>query len=100
MIEGIRCIECGYVAAGDRPRCPACRGRVQPAQFGSAGVVWSSTVVRVPVADRPTPYGLAYVDLVGGPRVLAHTEGDRPAPVGARVRVVSVDGEIRAEVLS
>ena len=92
-VPGVRCVECGYPAAGERPRCPRCHGRVAPAGFGPAGTVWSSTVVRIPVPGREPPYALAYVDLDDGPRVLAVTTGESRLPVGARVTVTSVDDE-------
>jgi hypothetical protein len=65
--------------------------------------VWSSTVVRVPVAGHLPPYSLAYVDLDDGPRVLAHLVGDdsdAPARIGAAVRLVgaSSEGDLQVEV--
>lgn len=59
------------------------------ARFGPEGVVWSATVVRVPLPGRAPPYGLAYVDLDDGPRVLAHVQGET-VPIGARVRLRGV----------
>lgn len=105
-VAGRRCTACAEVTAFDWPRCPACRGEVEPADFGPEGVVWSSTVVRIPVPGRVPPYSLAYVDLDDGPRVLAHVvDGSWPtteaAPIGGRVRLVppSLDGDLRVEVL-
>jgi len=86
---GSRCTACGHVLAFRAPRCPVCRGALEEARFGPEGKVWSATVVRVPVPGREPPYGLAYVDLDAGPRVLAHyaPPGDRALRVGARVRL-------------
>lgn len=100
-VEGIRCPSCGEVAAFAWPRCPACRSGVGPASFGPDGTVWSSTVVRIPVAGRTPPYVLAYVDLDDGPRVLAHVTGPG-APIGGRVRLAppSADGDVTVEVLA
>jgi uncharacterized OB-fold protein len=101
LVEGRRCTACGEVAAFAWPACPACGGPVEPARFGPEGTVWSATVVRIPVPGRTPPYGLAYVDLDGGPRVLAHTGG--PVPIGARVRLVPGEGDdgddVRVEVI-
>jgi len=84
---GVRCERCGHVVAGARPRCPVCAGTVSDAEFGPEGTVWAATVVRVPVPGRTPPYGLAYVDLDAGPRILAHAPGDAALAVGARVRL-------------
>jgi hypothetical protein len=45
---------------------------MEPDTFGPRGTVFSATVIRISVSDRVPPYGLAYVDLDGGPRILAH----------------------------
>lgn len=96
-VVGVRCTACGYPVAFARPACPVCSGPVSRARFGPAGTVFASTVVRIPVGARTPPYGLAYVDLDDGPRVLAATaagpDGATVAvPVGARVRLVGVGG--------
>jgi uncharacterized OB-fold protein len=54
-------------------------------------VVWSSTVLRVPLPGRTPPYGLAYVDLDDGPRVLGHYTADPMArlPVGTVVELTT-----------
>lgn len=100
MIEGVRCVRCGHPAAFARPRCQVCRGPVEPAAFGPLGTVWSSTVVRVDLPGAPAPRGLAYVDVDGGPRVLAAAPGERPLAVGSRVRVTSpAAGSFAVEVV-
>jgi uncharacterized protein len=96
-VAGRRCTACGEVCAFTWPACPACGGPVEPAEFGPLGTVWSATVVRIPVPGRTPPYGLAYVDLDEGPRVLAHTGG--PVPIGARVRLVPGGDDVTVEVL-
>jgi uncharacterized protein len=100
-VAGRRCRACGEPVAYAWPRCPACAGAVEPAHFGPHGTVWSSTVVRIAVPGHTPPYGLAYVDLDDGPRVLAHTAGDAPAPIDGRVRLtgVSDDGDLQVEVV-
>ena len=93
VVAGVRCTSCGHVVAFERVRCPQCAGAVVETEFGPAGTVWASTVVRVPVPGRTPPYALAYVDLDDGPRVLAHVAGaTEPPPVGGRVRL---DGQTR-----
>lgn len=87
MVAGVRCQACAEPVAYAWPACPACGGPVVPAEFGPTGVVWSATVVRIPVAGRTPPYALAYVDLDDGPRLLAHVPGDAAPAIGARVRL-------------
>lgn len=87
LVVGGRCPDCGYVVAGPRPRCPACRGAVAEVRFGPGGTVWSATVVRIPVPGRPPPYAVAYVDLDDGPRILAHTPGAHALAIGSHVRL-------------
>lgn len=99
---GQRCVGCGYRTAAPRPRCPECRSGLEDTSFGPGGVVWAATVVRIPVPGRTPPYTLAYVDLDGGPRVLAHVAGAAARPdVGARVRLVDArDGDVTVEVVA
>lgn len=76
---------------------------MEPAEFGPFGTVWSATVVRIPVPGRTPPYGLAYVDLDDGPRILAHVaDSERAVPIGARVRLLpgAADGDPQVEVLA
>ena len=101
-VSGRSCHSCTQVSAFAWPRCPTCRGEVTPASFGPGGLVWSSTVVRIPVPGHSPPYTLAYVDLDDGPRILAHVvdAADAPAPIGGRDRLVArpADGDLRVEV--
>lgn len=102
-LAGVGCVDCGYVAAFSRPLCALCGGEVRDIHFGPEGTVWSSTVVRVPTPDRTLPYGLAYVNLDGGPRILAHVHGqlEEPLHVGDRtaLRGVTSDGDLEVEVV-
>lgn len=79
LLHGWECTGCGHRLGLPHPRCPVCTGALRPAAFGPGGVVWSSTVVRIPLPGRVPPYVLAYVDFEGGPRVLAHVHGDDEA---------------------
>jgi uncharacterized protein len=101
VVAGRRCLVCAEPVAYAWPRCPACAGAVEPAWFGPHGTVWSSTVVRIAVPGHVPPYALAYVDLDDGPRVLAHTAGDAPAPIEAGVRLTGVSeaGDLQVEVV-
>ena len=93
-LKGGRCAACGYPMLYRPPLCPACGASpVEAATFGPAGTVWSSTVLRVRVADRKPPAVLAYVDFDDGPRALVHVDGtgDRPLLPGARVRLLGRD---------
>jgi uncharacterized OB-fold protein len=84
-LVGSRCEDCDYVSVGEVPACPVCGAATARVACGPRGSVWASTVVRIPVPGREPPYGLAYVDLEHGPRVLAHSAGELPLPVGAAV---------------
>jgi uncharacterized protein len=101
-IAGVACPVCGATAAYAWPRCPACGGAVEAAEFGPGGVVWSATVVRIPVPGRTPPYALAYVDLDDGPRVLVHVDGSEVLRIGGRVRLIAStdDGDARVEEIA
>lgn len=93
-LRGGRCGVCGYPMLYRPPLCPACGApSVEPADFGPDGTVWSSTVLRVRVADRKPPAVLAYVDFDKGPRALVHVAGtgDEALLPGARVRLLGRD---------
>lgn len=102
MIAGVVCEECGYVAAFKIPLCSLCGGEVRERNFGPEGTVWSSTVVRVPTPNRVPPYGLAYVDLDEGPRILSHVHDMREEPLQAGDRIalrgLTADGDPEIEV--
>ncbi len=93
-IHGSRCTACGQTSARPVPRCARCRSAVEDAAFGPDGVVWSSTVIRIGVPGRPAPRALAYVDLVDGPRLLAHvSDVDEVLPPGTAVRLTTTSPE-------
>lgn len=88
LVTGWRCPACALPRATPSPRCPDCGSPLVDAEFGPAGTVWSSTVVHLDIDDIDPPYGLAYVDLDDGPRILVHTvEAGSPIPVGTRVEL-------------
>lgn len=75
---------------------------MEPEEFALHGLVWSATVLRVPLPGREPPIALAYVDLDDGPRVLGHisTDGEERLTAGTRVTGagVSPDGDLSFEV--
>ncbi|MCE3551437.1 OB-fold domain-containing protein [Pseudonocardia sp. RS11V-5] len=98
QVGGVRCTTCRYpVAQTGIPWCPACYGPVEPARFAATGAAWSSTVVQIPVGTRRPPFGLAYLDLDDGPRVLVHLAEPTVLPLGARLRITGLDdGDLTA----
>lgn len=99
-IVGVRCTVCRYpVAQNGIPWCPSCYGPVEPARFATTGAAWTSTVVGIPVGERRPPFGLAYLDLDDGPRVLVHLASPEVVPLKARLRITGIDaGDLVAEV--
>lgn len=95
-LAGARCDSCGYPVGENLERCPICGGPCSPAAFGPGATVFAATVLRVPVPGRTPPYGLAYVDLDDGPRILAHADVTDAALVpGSRVHLIgtTADGD-------
>ena len=91
-VLGIRCTACRYPAAQrDIPWCPVCYHPVEPARFSPAGSAWSSTVVAIPVGERRPPFGIAYLDLDDGPRVMVHLAEPVVLPLGARLRITGTE---------
>lgn len=99
-VLGARCTSCRYPAAQRGiPWCPVCAAPVEEARFATSGAVWSSTVVAIPVGTRRPPFGLAYLDLDDGPRVLVHLAEPAVLPIGTRCRITGTDdGDLVAEV--
>ena len=91
-VQGVRCGTCRYpVAQTGIPWCPACYGPVAPARFTPTGTVWSATVVAIPVGPLRPPFGLAYLDLDDGPRILVRLAEPRVLPPGTRLRITGTD---------
>jgi uncharacterized OB-fold protein len=90
VVAGVRCSSCRYPTTEPVTRCPECGQATAPATFGPDGTVFSATVLRVPVPGRNPPYGLAYVDLDDGPRILAHVRGHDEAALTPNDRVAIV----------
>ena len=99
-VLGVRCTACRYPAAqAGIPWCPSCYGPVEAARFAASGAAWSSTVVGIRVGERRPPFGLAYLDLDDGPRVLVHLAEPAVVPLGTRLHITGTDlGDLVAEV--
>jgi uncharacterized OB-fold protein len=100
-VTGLRCTACRYPTANHGvPWCPLCYATVEPEAFEPTGAAWSSTVVAIPVGARRPPFGLAYLDLDDGPRLLVHLAEPAVVPIGTRLRVTGTDaGDLTAEVV-
>lgn len=87
---GARCVACGHPSPVKLARCPRCASKMEEERFGTDGVIWSTTTIHVPNGEREAPYTLAYVDLDGGPRFLAHVQlaGEERPPVAGRARLI------------
>jgi uncharacterized protein len=83
-----RCKDCGHHQFYPRPLCLACESRaLEWAPSSGRGIIYSLTVVRVPVTpDLVPPYYLAIIELTEGPRMLTNILGQR-ARIGDRVSV-------------
>lgn len=91
-VVGSRCTECRYPTAQQNlPWCPVCYAPIEPATFGRTGAAWSSTVVAIPVGTRRPPFGLAYLDLDDGPRVLVHLDVSEVLELGQRLSITGTD---------
>jgi uncharacterized protein len=103
VLVGARCPQCEYRLASMGPWCPICHSSLASREYGPGGVVWASTVLRVPIGDYRPPRAVAYVDLDDGPRIIVQLEGEADAaPVGPGTRVeltgLSQQGDPMAKV--
>lgn len=95
---GLRCPVCGRVYLPPRPVCGNCYAEMREwVAVQETGVVRAFTVVHVPIIDpttgrpRPTPYGMALIQLDGADTTLNHylAESDPlRLSLGMRVRAV------------
>jgi uncharacterized OB-fold protein len=91
-VLGCRCTVCRYPAAQPGlPWCPVCYGPVAPERFSVSGMVWSSTVIAIAVGTLRPPFGLAYLDLDDGPRVLVRLATPEVVPIGTRLTITGTD---------
>ncbi|MEU6075747.1 OB-fold domain-containing protein [Micromonospora sp. NPDC047074] len=90
-VHGSRCTRCRRGAAPATPRCPWCGATAEGETFAPSGTVWAATVVHIDVGARQPPYGLAYVDLDDGPRVLVLLRRPEALTGGTRVTLAATD---------
>jgi len=91
MLAGKTCPKCGHHFAIAPRECRQCGAELIDATFGPRGEVWSSTVVHIKAAMRTAPYTLAYVDLLQGPRIIAHVRDASVRPnVGQLAELVGL----------
>jgi uncharacterized protein len=91
-VLGCRCTVCRYpVAQLGIPWCPVCYSPVAPDRFAVSGAVWSSTVVAIRVGALRPPFGLAYLDLDDGPRILVRLAEPAVVPIGTRLIITGTD---------
>lgn len=94
LIDGVRCQRCDAAWTPMVHRCPWCGGPVGEERFAADGRPWSWTTMTIPVGDLEPPTTLVYVDLQGGPRVLARWVGapelSKDLPVRVRVEAGTV----------
>lgn len=97
LLRGAQCTTCRHaLSQADVPWCPVCYSPVEPCGFAPVGTVWSATTIRLPVGRWSPPYGLAYVDVDDGPRVLVHVGVDPIPHAGDRVEFVDDEGDLVA----
>ena len=91
-VPGRRCANCQHFSLSPVQVCPVCLGTdLHADDIPGQGVVYSATVIRSGPRDRTVPYGLAYVDLTAGVRVLAGYPADEHVGPGDAVAVSEVD---------
>lgn len=102
-LMGSRCPDCGAWAFPAVARCPRCQGSPAPVRVGTAGRLYTYTVVRTRAPfGLPEPYAVGYVDLdesglrVFGlidPSVAGELEVGQHMEIG--LRPIGVDGRGR-----
>jgi uncharacterized protein len=97
-VRGLRCQRCAAATALRVRRCPRCAGPVEAELFAGHGAVWSNTTVHIALPARQAGFRLAYIDLDGGPRVLADLPlGPRGRPARVRITGSNDYGNLSAE---
>jgi len=95
---GLRCPVCGRVYLPPRPVCGNCHAELREwVEVQDSGTVRACTIVHTPIIDpttgqpRPTPYGMALIQLDGADTTLNHylVEND-PAQLRIGMRVQAV----------
>jgi uncharacterized protein len=77
QLIGSHCLACDVRFSPPASVCPNCTSEtLETEEQPRTGLLYTFTVVRVGPATLPGPYGIGYVDLPNGVRVLAHLKGD------------------------
>ena len=106
VLLGMRCLDCGVCVFGPATFCQSCTSQdLEAVELGSAGTLYSYTIVRAPPAGwpGPVPYALGEVELPEGPHVLAevvdcsHDDLKVGMPVALALRTVAMDGAAGSE---
>jgi len=96
LLAMVRCAACGRVDTPRRAVCSACLGcQLESHSMPGEGLIASFTTIRrAPTQFRDrAPYDVVVIDLDAGLRVTGRLDPQSlPASVGARVRLVSVQG--------
>jgi uncharacterized OB-fold protein len=73
---GLRCRECGTVSLTRSRFCPACWNRDSQDEhtLSDRGTLYSYTIVHHAPPGYDAPYGIAYVDLLEGVRLMARVD--------------------------
>ncbi|MFE5812851.1 Zn-ribbon domain-containing OB-fold protein [Streptomyces sp. NPDC056479] len=105
-LRGSRCSRCEVAVYPSDPACPNCGGPAAPVVLSGTGTLWTWTVQRYAPKSPPytapddgfRPFGVGYVELPEGVRVLAVLDGVRPEDVriGMPVTLTAGDGVPRA----
>ena len=73
IMLGFSCTRCDWSGVLAVEICPKCGSQVKQASFSGEGKIDTFTVIRYPPEgfERESPYVVALIDLVQGPRVIA-----------------------------
>ncbi|MGC0405547.1 putative OB-fold protein [Streptomyces sp. SAI-126] len=104
-LRGSRCADCAVAVYPAEPACPRCGGPAEPVTLSGTGTLWTWTVQRYAPKSPPyvpppagfTPFGVGYVELQEGVRVLARLDLDpEDLEIGMPVVIGAGDGVPRA----
>ena len=81
-LPGGHCGQCGHFSIPQPETCPACLSQdIRADSVAGVGTIYSATVVRAGPRNRNLPYGLAFVDLDAGIRIMAAYAVDDAHPL-------------------
>jgi uncharacterized OB-fold protein len=77
QLIGSHCLDCDVRLSPPVSVCPNCASEnLDTEEQPRAGLLYTFTIVRVGPATLSQPFGIGYVDLPNGVRVLAHLKGE------------------------